>query len=88
MYGPMTLTPRYSDGKHKNWENDSPPMYTWNDKSVIDGVKQVLWPLYKSYDLSTHFIENLSIINQYLILNNIFLDKSYDLSTYDLKFVN
>ena len=63
-------------------------MYTWNDKSVIDGVKQVLWPLYKSYDLSTHFIENLSIINQYLILNNIFLDKSYDLSTYDLKFVN
>ena len=44
--------------------------------------KQVIWPLYKFYDLSTHFIGNLSIIGDYLIRNNIFLDKAYELSTY------
>ena len=55
---------------------------------TLEMIKVSLMGSNKSYDLSTHFIENLSIINQYLILNNIFLDKSYDLSTYDLKFVN
>ena len=41
--------------------------------------KQVIWPLYKSYDLSTHFIKDLSIIGDCLIRNNIFLDKAYEL---------
>ena len=44
--------------------------------------KQVIWPLYKFYDLSTHSIGNLSIIGDCLITNNIFLDKAYELSTY------
>ena len=47
--------------------------------------KQVIWPLYKFYDLSTHFIRNLSIIGDYLIRNNIFRDEAYDLSTYLIK---
>jgi hypothetical protein len=37
------------------------------------------------YDLSTHFIGNLSIIGDYLIRNNIFLDKAYELFTYLFK---
>ena len=36
-------------------------------------------------DLSTQLIKNLSIVNHHLILNTIFLDKSYDLSTYLIK---
>ena len=40
---------------------------------------------YKFYDLSTHFIGNLSIIGDYLMRNNIFLDEAYDLSTYLIK---
>ena len=47
--------------------------------------KQVIWPLYKSYDLSTHFIKDSSIISDYLIKYNIFLDKAYELSTYLFK---
>jgi hypothetical protein len=38
--------------------------------------KQVIWPLFKFYDLSTHFIGTLSVIGDYLIRNNIFLDKA------------
>ena len=44
--------------------------------------KQVIRPLYKFYDLSTHFIGNSSITGDYSIRNNIFLDKAYELSTY------
>ena len=40
--------------------------------------------LFRFYDLSTHFIRNLSIVDDYLIRNNIF-DKAYDLSTYLIK---
>ena len=47
--------------------------------------KQVIWPLDKFYDLSTHFIRNLSIIGDYLIRKNIFLDEAYDLSTHLIK---
>ena len=47
--------------------------------------KQVIRPLYKFHDISTHFIGNLSIIDDYLIRNNIFLDKAYELSTYLFK---
>ena len=43
--------------------------------------KQVIWRLYKSYDVSTHFIKDLFIIGDYLVRNNIFLDKAYELST-------
>ena len=57
-------------------------MYTWIMKIAIDVAKEVIWPLYKIYDLSTHFIRNLSIIGEYLMRNNIFLDKAYDLPTY------
>ena len=46
--------------------------------------KQDIWPLYKFYDLSTRFIGYLSIIGDYLIRNNIFLDKAYELSTFYL----
>ena len=60
-------------------------MYTWIIKIAIDVAKQVKWPLYKFYDLSTHFIRNLYIIGDHLIRNNIFLDKAYDLSTYLIK---
>jgi hypothetical protein len=48
--------------------------------------KQIIWPLFKIYDLSTHFIGNWSIIGDYLIRNNIFNDKAYELSTYLSKF--
>ena len=68
----------------KTW-NNTPPMYTSIMKLPLIWLKQVLWPLYKSYDLSTHFIKNSSISTHHLILNNIFLDKSYDLSTYLIK---
>ena len=47
--------------------------------------EQVIWPLYKSYDLSTRFIKDLAIIGYYLIINNKFLDKAYELSTYGYK---
>jgi hypothetical protein len=60
-------------------------MYTWILKIAIDVAQtshmtslQVLW-------LITHFIGNLSIIGDYLIRNNIFLDKAYELSTYLFK---
>ena len=60
-------------------------MYTSIMKLLLKWPKQVLWPLYKSYDLSTHVIKNLSIVGYDLMINDIFLDKSYDLSTYLLK---
>jgi hypothetical protein len=47
--------------------------------------KQDIWPLYKSYDLSTHFIKDLTTIGDYLIINNVILDKAYELSTYLFK---
>ena len=54
-----------------------------NDKKMpLMWPKQVIWPLYKFYDLSTHFIGILYIIGDYLIRDNIFLDKAYELSTY------
>ena len=33
-------------------------------------------------------MKDLSIIGYYLVINNIFLDKSYDLSTIHLNFIN
>ena len=50
--------------------------------------KKGIWPFYKFYDLSTQFIWNISIIGDYLIRNNIFLDKAYDLSTYLIKLID
>jgi hypothetical protein len=47
--------------------------------------EQVIWPLFKFYDLYNHLIGNLSIIGYYLIRNNILLDKAYELSTYLFK---
>ena len=44
--------------------------------------KQVKWLLYMFYDLSTHFKRNLSVIGGYLIINKVFLDKAYELSTF------
>jgi hypothetical protein len=57
-------------------------MYTWIVKNAVDVAQTSIWPLFKFYDLSTHFIGYLSIIGDYLIKNTIFLDKSYELSTY------
>jgi hypothetical protein len=57
-------------------------MYTWIVKNAIDVAQQLIWPLYKFYDLYTDFIRNLSIIGDYLMRNNIFLDEAYELSTY------
>ena len=68
----------------KTW-NNLPPMYTSIMKLLLMWPKQIIWPLYKSYDMSTHFIKDLFIIGVYLIRNNIFLDKSYDMSTYMFK---
>ena len=53
-----------------------------NNEIAIDVAQTSHITLYKSYDLSTHFIMDLSIIGDYLIINHIFLDKTYDLSTY------
>ena len=52
--------------------------------------KQVISSLYKFYDLANHFIGNFSIIGDYLIINNIFLDKAYELSTMNflVKFID
>jgi hypothetical protein len=57
-------------------------MYTWIVKNAIDVAQtshlilfQVLWLIY-----SFHRI--FSIIGDYLLINNIFLDKAYELSTY------
>ena len=44
--------------------------------------KQVKWLLYMFYDLSTHFKRNLYVIGGYLIINKVFLDKAYELSTF------
>ena len=72
-------------GTCKTW-NNAPPMYTSIMKLPLIWPIQVLWPLYKSYDLLTHFIKIFPIISHHLILKNISLDKSYDLSTYLIKF--
>ena len=77
MYGHMTLTPRYWDAKQVYTL-----MYTWIINIAIDVAKTSHMTSLQVYDLSTHFIENLSIVGDYLIRNNIFLDKAYDLSTY------
>ena len=66
----------------KKWTSD---VHLNNNKLPLMWPKQVIWPLYKFYDLSTHFISNLSIIGD-LIRNNVFLDKAYELSTYLFKF--
>ena len=76
MYGHMTLTPRYKTGK--KW----PLMYTWIVKITIDVAQTSHMTSLQFYDISTHFNNDLSIIGDYLIRNNLFLDKSYDLSTY------
>ena len=57
-------------------------MHFNNEIAVDVGSKQILWSLYKSYDLSTHFINDLYVIVYYLMINNIFVDKYDDLSTY------
>ena len=56
-------------------------MYTSIMKLLLMWPKQVIWPLYKSYDISSRFIKDLSIIGNYLMINNIFLDKAYDMPT-------
>ena len=71
----------------KTW-NSWPPMYTWIIKIAIDVAKQVIWPLYKSHDIPTHFMMDLSIAGDYLIINNIFLDNAYELSTCLFKFID
>ena len=65
--------------------NKWPSMYTWIIKIAIDVAQtshltslQVLWPIYS-------FHKGLSIFGNYLIRNNIFLDKAYALSTYLFK---
>jgi hypothetical protein len=50
--------------------------------------KEVIYPLYKFYDLSTRFIKYLSIIGDYLIINNIFLDKAYEIFIYLFKSID
>ena len=54
----------------------------FNNEIAIDVAQTSPWPLYKSYILSTHFIKDLSIIGYYSVINNIYVDKSYDLCTY------
>ena len=44
---------------------NSLPVYTSIMKLLLMWPKQDLWPLCKSYDLSTHFIKDLSIIGFY-----------------------
>ena len=57
-------------------------MYIWIIKIAIDVAKTSHLTSYKFNDLSTHFIQNLSIIGDYLLRNDVFLDKAYELSTY------
>ena len=57
-------------------------MYIWIIKIAIDVAKTSHLTSYKFNDLSTHFIQNLSIIGDYLLRNDVFLDKTYELSTY------
>ena len=65
--------------------NNPPLIYTSIMKLPFMWPKQVIWPLYRSYDLSTHFIKDLSMTSYYFITNTIFLDKAYDLSTHLFK---
>jgi hypothetical protein len=56
-------------------------MHTYIAKNAIDVAQTRHLTFFKFYDLFTHFVGNLSTIGVYLIRNNIFLDKAYELST-------
>ena len=49
-------------------------MYIWIIKIAIDVAKTSHLTSYKFNDLSTHFIQNLSIIGDYLLRNDVYAE--------------